>query len=65
MVRARLYAFELDGAPGSWRIELKVDPGLVTGTCCGSPGVLSGNKAIAICGVDPDAYQACGSSAGP
>ena len=59
MIRARLYNFDFDGSPGDWRIELKVDPGLVTGTCCGPPGVLSGNKVIAICGVDPGSYLAC------
>ncbi len=65
MVRARLYAFELDGWPGAWRLELKVDPGLVTGTCCGQPGVLSGNKVIAICGVDAAAFVACQPSEDP
>jgi hypothetical protein len=59
MVRARLYDFDIDGPPGDWKFELKVDPGLVSGTCCGQSGVLSGNKVIAICGVDPDAYEAC------
>lgn len=59
VVRARLYAFMLDGPPEDWWIELKVDPGLITGTCCGPPAVLSGNQVIAICGVDPGAYQAC------
>ena len=59
MIRARLYDIDIDGSPGDWRIELKVDPGLITGTCCGPPGVLSGNKVIAICGVDPGAYLAC------
>lgn len=63
-VRARLYAFQLAGSSTTWRIELKIDPGLVTGTCCGPPDLLSGNKVIAICGVDPDAYQACQPSAG-
>lgn len=62
-VRARLYDFDIDGVPGDWRFELKVDPGLITGTCCGPSGassdLLSGNKVIAICGVDPDGYEAC------
>ncbi len=65
MVRARLHDFQLDGSPASWNIELKVDPGLVTGTCCGPPGYLSGNEVIAICGVDPGAYLACEPSTGP
>lgn len=64
LVRARLYAFMLDGSPDGWWIELKVDPGLVTGTCCGPPALLSGNQVVAICGVDPGAYQACVPSGG-
>ncbi|MGI9597942.1 MAG: pilus assembly protein TadG-related protein [Acidimicrobiales bacterium] len=63
MVRARLYAYNFDGLPETWRIELKVDPGLITGTCCGQPGVVAGNKVIAICGVDPEVYLACDPSA--
>lgn len=65
MVRARLYAFDLGGSPGGWWLELKIDPGLVTGTCCGPPAVLSGSKVIAICGVDPAEYLACEPSTGP
>ena len=65
MIRARLYDFHIDGPPDDWRFELKVEPGLVTGTCCGPPGVLSGNKVIAICGVDVGAYEACEPEGGP
>ncbi|MDH3679711.1 MAG: hypothetical protein OEV40_07155 [Acidimicrobiia bacterium] len=65
LVRARLYAFDLVGPWTDWSFELKVDPGLITGTCCGPPGVLSGNEVIAVCGVDPGAYLACEPSTGP
>lgn len=65
LLRARLYAFDLGGSPQDWSVELKVEPGLITGTCCGPPGVLSGNQVIAICGVDPGAYLACSPSPGP
>lgn len=58
-VRARLYAFDLSGLPGGWSLELKVDPGLIAGTCCGPAGIDGGNKAIALCGVDPGAHLAC------
>lgn len=59
MVRARLYDFNLSGSTDTWWIQLKVDPGLITGTCCGPGGLVSGNQVIAICGVDVDAYSAC------
>ena len=59
IVRARLYAFDLTGYPENWRIELKVDPGLVNGACCGPPGTAAGSKATAICGVDPGDLEAC------
>jgi hypothetical protein len=63
-IRARLYHFEIYGGPSEWFYELKVEPGLVTGTCCGPSGTLSGNQVIAICGVDPDTFQSCEPSAG-
>ncbi len=64
MIRARLYAFDLDGSTDTWSIELKVDPGLISGTCCGPPSLVAGNQVIAICGVDADAYEACQPSNG-
>lgn len=64
MVRARLDDYELDGVPESWRLELQVAPGLVAGTCCGPPELLAGNKVIAICGVDPEAYAGCEAALG-
>ncbi|MDH4074857.1 MAG: hypothetical protein OEW29_02885 [Acidimicrobiia bacterium] len=59
VVRARLTSFRLDGPPEYWHVELKVDPGLITGTCCGAPGIHAGNQVIALCGVDPDAVSGC------
>ena len=58
-VRAQLYNYQLDGAPSEWFVELNVEPGLIVGTCCGPAATLSGNKVIAICGVDPNVYVAC------
>lgn len=58
-IRARLYEFEIYGGPDDWFYELKVEPGLISGTCCGPPGILAGNQVLAICGVDPDAYVGC------
>ena len=52
VLRARVYDVYLQGPPESWRLDLKVDPGMVTGTCCGSPGLAAGNRVVAICGVD-------------
>lgn len=57
LVRARFYKYVLDGPSEDWWIELKVEPGLVAGKCCGPAGLLSGNKTIAICGVDPGPYE--------
>jgi hypothetical protein len=59
VVRARINSFRLDGSAGNWFLELKVDPGLISGTCCGSSGIDAGNQVIAVCGVDPGAYQGC------
>ena len=59
IVRVRLVDFEVNGAPSGRFFELLVRPGLITGTCCGPPGGASGNKVIAICGVDPGAFAAC------
>lgn len=64
-VRARIVAFDVSGTASNWFIELTVEPGLVTGTCCGPPGVLAGNRVIALCGVDPDHYDACVPETGP
>ena len=52
VLRARVYDFHLGGDPQYWRIDLKFDPGLVVGTCCGTPGLVAGNRVVAICGVD-------------
>jgi hypothetical protein len=57
VLRARFYKYQLDGPPQDWWIELKVEPGLVAGTCCGPPGLRTGTKTIAICGVDPGPYD--------
>ncbi|MEL6984900.1 MAG: hypothetical protein AAFO29_20895, partial [Actinomycetota bacterium] len=64
MVRARLYDYQLSGDPSTWYIELKVDPGLVAGTCCGPGELRSGSKVVAICGVDPAASANCEATAG-
>lgn len=59
IVRARLNDFVLSGPPEDWFMDLTVDPGLIAGTCCGQPGLLAGNKVVAICGVDSGAFAAC------
>lgn len=64
VVRARFYDFQLGGFPDSWWIELKVEPGLLAGTCCGPAALTGKNKVIAICGVDPGAFDSCAPKAG-
>lgn len=64
IVRARLKDYQLDGEPDTWWIEIKVEPGLVAGTCCGPPEWRTGTKVIAICGVDPESYGTCEETAG-
>jgi Flp pilus assembly protein TadG len=59
VVRARLYSFDLYGSAEHWSLQLKVEPGLIAGTCCGPAGIGAGNEVIAVCGVDLGAYQAC------
>ncbi|MEZ5407592.1 MAG: hypothetical protein R2761_06170 [Acidimicrobiales bacterium] len=65
VVRARLKSFNLADTLAYWYIELKVEPGMITGTCCGAPGIDAGNQVIALCGVDPDAVSACEPEVGP
>ncbi len=59
MVRARIYDFDFSGSASDQWISFYVEPGLIIGTCCGQPGVQSGNQVIAICGVDANAFEAC------
>lgn len=59
VLRARVYDFELDGDPSSWELELKIDPGLIAGECCGTAGLSAGNRVVAICGVDDDESPLC------
>jgi len=59
VVRARLVDFRVTGPEAGRYFDLMISPGLVTGTCCGSPGGTTGTKVIAICGVDPANFQAC------
>ncbi len=65
VIRAQVEAFLLDGLPEDRFVELTVDPGLITGTCCGSPGLHAGNQVIALCGADPDAVTRCEPDTGP
>ncbi|MGB5755420.1 MAG: pilus assembly protein TadG-related protein [Acidimicrobiales bacterium] len=60
VVRVRLIDFKVNGPEQARFFELLVEPGLITGTCCGGGGGAAGNKVIAICGVDPNAFGACG-----
>ncbi|MDH3680473.1 MAG: pilus assembly protein TadG-related protein [Acidimicrobiia bacterium] len=59
VVRVRLIDYQVNGNPNNRFFELLVKPGLITGTCCGGPGGAGGNKVIALCGVDPNAFGAC------
>lgn len=65
VIRAQVASFLLDGLPDGWFVELTIEPGLITGTCCGSPGIPAGNQVIALCGVDPDAVARCEPDTGP
>ena len=60
-VRARLIDFSFDPYQplSTWWLQLKVEPGLVTGTCCGTSGIAAGNQVVALCAVDPDDETAC------
>ena len=59
VIRVRLIDYKVNGNPNGRFFELLVKPGLITGTCCGNPASSGGNKVIALCGVDPNAYAAC------
>lgn len=65
MVRASVVSFRLDGPTQDWFVELQVDPGLITGTCCRASGVTGGSQVIALCGVDPGAVSSCEPETGP
>jgi Flp pilus assembly protein TadG len=59
VLRVRLIDFKITGADSGKYFDLLVKPGLITGTCCGNSSGASGNKVIALCGVDPNAFDAC------
>ena len=59
VVRVRLIDYRVNGPQASRYFELLVKPGLITGTCCGGGGGASGNKVVALCGVDPNEFSAC------
>ena len=59
VLRVQLLSFKVNGNPGGRYFEFLVEPGLITGTCCGPGGGAGDNKVIAICAVDPNAYLAC------
>lgn len=65
VIRAQVGSFLLDGPPDGWFVELTIEPGLITGTCCGTPGLPAGNQVIALCGADPDAVTRCEPDTGP
>lgn len=54
VVRAQLLSFPHYGQwSSSASIRIRVQPGLVTGPCCGDADGASGTRVIAICAVDP------------
>ncbi len=59
VVRVRLIDYRVNGPERSRFFEFLVEPGLITGTCCGGGGGAAGNKVIALCGVDPNEFGAC------
>ncbi len=59
VIKVRLVDFRVNGPEAARYFEFLVKPGLITGTCCGGGSGSSGNKVIALCGVDPNAYAAC------
>ena len=61
VLRVQLEAYSVTGnpPPNTDFFQFLVEPGLITGTCCGGGGESSGNRVIALCGVDPNATAAC------
>lgn len=59
VIRVRLIDYKVNGPQADRYFELLVKPGLITGSCCGGGSGAAGNKVIAVCGVDPDAFIAC------
>lgn len=57
-LRAQLVSYRVNGNQASRSLTFRFHPGLLAGTCCGAVNN-GGNKAIAICGVDPNAFAGC------
>lgn len=65
VVRARLYGFDMEGPLDQWELRFKIKPGLLSGTCCGSPAVAGGSRVVAICGVDGVLGPVCQNGGNP
>lgn len=65
VIRARIHSLSVDGPTEAWTLGLKVDPGLVAGTCCAVDGISGGSGAVVLCAVDPGALAACQPEGGP
>lgn len=66
VLRVQLLDFDLTGSNGKGKgkgnvpfLELNVQPGLITGTCCGTGSGSGNNRVMAICAVDPNATGSC------
>ena len=57
-LRAKILEFQIDGAAGDF-IRLEVQPGPVSGLCCGPIDKSAGNSVIAVCAIDPADVRAC------
>ncbi len=59
IVRARVFSFDVSTGHTPPQITLMVRPGVVGGTCCDGPAAWSGNRVVALCGVDDTGLSGC------
>ena len=59
VMRGRLENYDASPPSSTWFFQMTFDPYLITGACCGDPETSSGNRVLALCGLDPAELGAC------
>ncbi|MCP4958861.1 MAG: hypothetical protein GY925_06270, partial [Actinomycetia bacterium] len=60
VIRARLDSYDVASEPKASRFfQFTVEPGLISGACCGDSEMSGGSRVLALCGLDPEETEAC------
>ncbi|MCP3935354.1 MAG: hypothetical protein GY708_08280, partial [Actinomycetia bacterium] len=59
VIRARVDDYDVTSDAEARFFQLTVEPGLISGACCGDSEMSGGSRVLALCGLDPEETEAC------